>query len=252
MPLLGWYNFSFMATRVSLFVTCIIDQLFPEVGLATADVLERLGYTVDFPEKQTCCGQPAFNTGYRQEAREIACQCIEVLRGAEYVVVPSGSCTSMITEHFEELFVKDPQWLEETRRLTPRVWEFSKFLLEVAKVEDLGARYDGVVTFHDSCHGLRALKIKEGPRRLMSHVKGLTLREMDIPEECCGFGGTFSVKFPSISCAMTRTKIDSIVRTGADAVVGVDASCLLQIRGALSRSGSPVKALHLAQILAGR
>jgi L-lactate dehydrogenase complex protein LldE len=158
----------------------------------------------------------------------------------------------MITHHFEELFGKDPQWLEETRRLAPRVWEFSKFLLEVAGVEDLGARYDGVVTFHDSCHGLRGLGIKEGPRRLMSHVKGLTLREMDIPEECCGFGGTFSVKFPSISCGMTRTKIDSIVRTGADAVVGVDASCLLQIRGALSRAGSPVKAVHLAQILAGR
>ncbi len=241
-----------MPKRVSLFVTCVVDQLFPEVGLATADILERLGYTVDFPENQTCCGQPAFNSGYRKEAREVACRCLEVLRGAEYVVVPSGSCTSMITHHFAELFGKQPEWLEEVRQLTPRVWEFSKFLLEVAGVEDLGARYDGTVTFHDSCHGLRELQIKEGPRRLLSHVKGLTLSEMDIPEECCGFGGTFSVKFPSISGGMSRTKIESILKTKADAVVGVDASCLLQLKGALSRAGLPVKTLHLAQVLAAR
>lgn len=241
-----------MSQRVALFVTCIVDQLFPEVGLATADVLERLGYQVDFPEDQTCCGQPAFNTGYRKEAREVACRCIEILRGAEYIVVPSGSCTSMITHHYEELFAKDPARLEELHGLLPRVWEFSRFLLEVAQVEDLGARYDGIVTFHDSCHGLRELKIKDGPRRLLSHVRGLTLREMDLAEECCGFGGTFSVKFPGISGAMSRNKIDSILRTGADTVTGVDASCLLQLRGALSRAGLPIKTLHLAQILASQ
>jgi L-lactate dehydrogenase complex protein LldE len=241
-----------MAARVSLFVTCIVDQLFPAIGLATVEVLERLGYVVDFPKDQTCCGQPAFNTGYRREAREVACGCLKALRDAECVVVPSGSCASMITHHFEELFAGDPERLEETRRLAPRVYEFSQFLLDVAGVEDLGARYDGVVTFHDSCHGLRQLKIKDGPRRLLAHVKGLTLREMDAAEECCGFGGTFSVKFPSISGAMTRTKIESMLRTGAEAVVGVDASCLLQIRGALSRAGSPVKTLHLAEVLASR
>ncbi len=241
-----------MANRVALFVTCIVDQLFPEVGLAAVDVLERLGYQVDFPERQTCCGQPAFNTGYRNEARDVACQCLEVLREAEYVVVPSGSCTSMITHHYPELFAKEPERLDEICRLAPRVWEFSKFLLEVAGVEDVGARYESVVTFHDSCHGLRELKIKEGPRRLLSRVKGLTLREMEIPEECCGFGGTFSVKFPTISGGMSRTKIDSILKTGADAVVGVDASCLLQLRGVMSRDGVPVKTLHLAQVLAAR
>jgi L-lactate dehydrogenase complex protein LldE len=241
-----------MSKRVSLFVTCIVDQLFPEVGLATAGVLDRLGYTVDFPGQQTCCGQPAFNAGYRQEAREVACRCLEVLRDAEYVVAPSGSCVSMITHHYAELFREEPRWLEETWRLAPRVWEFSKFLLEVAGVEDVGARYDGVVTFHDSCHGLRELKIKEGPRRLLSHVQGLTLREMDIPEECCGFGGTFSVKFAAVSGAMSRTKIESIVKTGAGAVVGVDASCLLQLRGALSRAGLPVQTRHLAEVLAAR
>ena len=241
-----------MAKRVSLFVTCIVDQVFPEIGLAAVEVLERLGYVVDFSQEQTCCGQPAFNTGYRSEAASVACRCLRALRNAEYVVVPSGSCATMITHHFQELFAGDPDRLVEVRQLTPRVWEFSQFLLDVAGVEDMGAHYEGVVTFHDSCHGLRALQIKAGPRRLLSHVRGLTLREMDAAEECCGFGGTFSVKFPAVSGAMTRTKIESIQRTGADAVVGVDASCLMQIGGALSRAGSPIKTLHLAQVLASR
>jgi L-lactate dehydrogenase complex protein LldE len=241
-----------MKKRVSLFVTCIVDQLYPEVGLAAVKVLERLGYAVDFPEQQTCCGQPAFNTCYRQEAREVACRCLEALRGAETIVVPSGSCASMITQHYEELFAKDPERLEETRRIAGRVWEFSQFLLDVAGVEDVGARYEGVVTFHDSCHGLRELKIKEGPRRLLAHVRGLTLREMDAAEECCGFGGTFSVKFPEVSGAMSRTKIASILKTGAGAVVGVDASCLMQLRGVLSRQGLPVKTVHLAEVLASQ
>lgn len=239
-----------MGKRVSLLVTCIIDQVFPEVGLAAVEVLERLGYSVDFPEEQTCCGQPAFNSGYRREAKEVACRCLRAFRDAEYVVVPSGSCASMVANHFEELFSNEPELLKETRRLAPHLWEFSKFLLEVAKVDDVGARYDGVVTFHDSCHGLRELNIKEGPRTLLSHVNGLTLHEMDAAEECCGFGGTFSVKFPEISGAVLRTKIESIKRTGAGTVVGVDASCLLHIRGALSRAGMPVQTMHLAQILA--
>ncbi len=238
--------------RAAIFVTCIVDQLFPKVGMAMADVLERIGYEVDFPEEQTCCGQPAFNTGYRDEARDVARHFLKVFRDSEYIVVPSGSCTSMITHHYEELFRDEPEWLEATRTIAPRVWEFSKFLLEVAGVEDVGARLDSVVTFHDSCHGLRELGIKQGPRRLLSRVRGLTLKEMDAAEECCGFGGTFSVKFPDISGGMARTKIDSIMRTGAEFVVGVDASCLLQIRGALSRAGLPVGIMHLAEVLAHR
>jgi L-lactate dehydrogenase complex protein LldE len=241
-----------MGKRVSLLVTCIIDQVFPEVGLAAAAVLERLGYSIDFPEEQTCCGQPAFNTGYRREAKEVACRCLRAIRDAEYVVVPSGSCASMIVNRFEELFGNDPKLLEETRQLKPRIWEFSTFLVEVARVGDIGARYDGVVTFHDSCHGFREMKIKEGPRFLLSQVDGLTLQEMDAAEECCGFGGTFSVKFPAISGAILRTKIESIMRTGAGTVVGVDASCLMHIRGGLSRAGLNVKTMHLAQILASR
>jgi L-lactate dehydrogenase complex protein LldE len=238
--------------RASIFVTCIVDQLFPRVGMAMADVLERIGWEVDFPEDQTCCGQPAFNTGYRDEARQVARHFLRVFRDAEYIVVPSGSCTSMLADRYEELFEREPEFLAEARRLKPRVWEFSKFLLEVAQVDDVGARLDRIVTFHDSCHGLRELGIKDGPRRLLSHVRGLELREMDIAEECCGFGGTFSVEFAEVSGGMARTKIDSILRTGADAVVAIDASCLMQIGGALSRAGSPVETMHLAEVLAHR
>ena len=241
-----------MSKRVSLFVTCIVDQLFPQVGIAMADVLERAGYKVDFPAEQTCCGQPAFNTGYRAEARQVARHFLKVFRDAEYIVVPSGSCTSMIAHHYQELFQKEPEFLEAARALEPKVWEFSKFLLEVARVEDVGARFEGVVTYHDSCHALRELGIKEGPRRLLANVKGLELREMDKAEECCGFGGTFSVKFPEVSGGMVRTKIESIMRTGADTVVSVDSSCLMQIQGALSRAGFPVRTMHLAEVLASR
>lgn len=241
-----------MSKRASLFVTCIVDQLYPKVGMAMADVLENVGWQVDFPEAQTCCGQPAFNTGYRKEAAEVARHFLNVFQDAEYVVIPSGSCTSMVSHHYEELFDKEPEMLARVHALQPRVWEFSKFLLEVVQVEDVGASLDDVITFHDSCHALREFHIKDGPRRLLSHVRGLELREMDMAEECCGFGGTFSVKFPEVSGGMVRTKIDSIVRTGARTVVGVDVSCLMQIQGALSRAGSGLRTMHLAEVLASR
>jgi L-lactate dehydrogenase complex protein LldE len=244
--------FLHMAARVSLFVTCIVDQLFPKAGMAVVEVLERLGFPVDFPERQTCCGQPAFNSGYREEARQVARHFLGVFRGAEYIVVPSGSCTSMIAHHFADIFQEEPEYLEQARQLAPKVFEFSRFLLEVAGVEDVGARLDEVVTYHDSCHALRELKVKDGPRRLLSHVRGLELREMDAAEECCGFGGTFSVKFAEISGGMARNKIDSIVRTGASTVVSVDSSCLMQLQGALSRAGLPIRTLHLAEVLASR
>jgi L-lactate dehydrogenase complex protein LldE len=241
-----------MAARVSLFVTCIVDQLFPKVGMAVVDVLERLGYQVHFPEQQTCCGQPAFNSGYREEARQVARHFLKVFSDADYIVVPSGSCTSMITHHFSDIFKKEPESLEQARAIESRVFEFSRFLLGVAKVEDVGARLEQVVTYHDSCHALRELGVKDGPRRLLGHVRGLELREMDAAEECCGFGGTFSVKFPEVSGGMARTKIDSIVRTGVSTVVSVDSSCLMQLQGALSRAGLPVRTMHLAEVLASR
>ena len=229
--------------RISIFVTCIVDRLFPRAGIAMAEVLERLGFEVDFPEGQTCCGQPAFNSGYREEAGTMARHTVEVLEGAEYVVVPSGSCAAMIGHHYQEL---------PGPRLTSRVYEFSQFLTDVAKVENVGARFDGVVTYHDSCHALRELNIREGPRRLLANVRGLDLREMDASAECCGFGGTFSVKFPGVSGAMARTKIDSIVRTGASTVVSIDSSCLMQLQGAIDRARLPIRTMHLAEVLASQ
>jgi len=209
------------------------------------EVLERLGYRVDFPAAQTCCGQPAFNSGYPEEARSVARHFLDVFRDAEYVVVPSGSCTSMIAHHYADIFGKAPE-------LAPRVWEFSRFLLEVAKVDDVGARFNGAVTYHDSCHALRELHIKDGPRRLLSKVRGLTLREMETAEECCGFGGTFSVKFPEVSGGMARTKIESILKTEAGTVVSIDSSCLMQIQGVIDRARLPIRTMHLAEVLAAR
>jgi len=241
-----------MAARVSLFVTCVIDQLFPKVGIAVVDVLERLGFNVDFPEAQTCCGQPAFNSGYREEARQVARHFLNVFQDADYIVVPSGSCTSMVSHHFADIFEKEPEALRRARELESKIYEFSRFLIEVAGVEDVGARLDEIVTYHDSCHALRELAIKDGPRRLLRRVRGLELREMDAAEECCGFGGTFSVKFAEVSGGMARTKIDSIVRTGASTVVSLDSSCLMQLQGALSRAGLPIRTMHLAEVLAAR
>lgn len=220
--------------------------------MAAATLLERLGYEVDFPEQQTCCGQPAFNSGHLDPARDMARHFLKVFEKADYVVVPSGSCASMISHHYEDLFRKDPALLEASHRMAPRVWEFSKFLLEVAGADDFGARYDGVVTYHDSCHSLRELGVKDGPRRLLSKVQGLTLNEMDASEECCGFGGTFSIKFPEVSGGMGRTKVDSILRTKAETVVAADCSCLMQIRGILEKAGHPIRTMHLAEVLASR
>jgi L-lactate dehydrogenase complex protein LldE len=229
--------------RVSIFVTCIVDQVFPRVGMAMAEVLERAGCEVEFREAQTCCGQPAFNSGYREEARDVARHFLKVFEGAEYIVVPSGSCTSMIAHHYADLF----DGHHETR-----VYEFSRFLVDVLKVDDVGARLDSVATYHDSCHALRELKIHDAPRRLLRNVRGLQFTEMDAAEECCGFGGTFSVKFAEISGAIGRTKVESIVRTGADTVVSIDSSCLMQLQGVLSRAGSKVRTMHLAEVLASR
>jgi L-lactate dehydrogenase complex protein LldE len=241
-----------LSTRVSLFVTCIVDQVFPQVGIAITQVLERLGYRVDFPKAQTCCGQPAFNSGYTEEARNIARHFLDVFQDSETIIVPSGSCASMISHHFADIFENDPQLLAEAQALEPRVFEFSRFLLEVAGVEDVGARFDGVVTYHDSCHALRELRIKAGPRKLLSKVRGLTLAEMTTAEECCGFGGTFSIKFPEVSGAMARTKIDSIQQTGASTIVSIDSSCLMQLQGVIDRAGLPIRTLHLAEVLASR
>src|SRR5450631_39375 len=196
-----------MGNQVSLFVTCMVDQLFPKVGMAMADVLERLGYRVDFPEKQTCCGQPAYNSGYRAEARTVARHFLKTFEACERIVVPSGSCTAMVTHHFADLFQKEPETLALVHAMEKKVYEFATFLTEVAGVEDVGAHMEDVVTFHDGCHALRELGIKSEPRRLLARVKGLELREMMPAEECCGFGGTFSVMVAAFNKEIEVTKI---------------------------------------------
>jgi L-lactate dehydrogenase complex protein LldE len=241
-----------MPRSVAIFVTCIVDQLFPQAGMAMVEVLERLGFKVEFRSAQTCCAQPAFNSGYQDEARAVARYFIDTFADAGTIIVPSGSCTSMITHHYADLFAKDPKMLARVRALTPKVFEFSQFLLDLPNLDALTARFPHKVTYHDSCHALRELGLKEPPRRLLAKVKDLELVEMEAAEECCGFGGTFSVKFAQISGAMARTKVDSIVQTGASHVVSLDSSCLMQLQGALSRGGHKIKTLHLAEVLASR
>jgi len=236
--------------RVSLFVTCLADQLWPSAAVGAVHVLRRLGCVVEFDERQTCCGQPAFNTGYRPAARTLAQRLIEIFESstADAIVSPSGSCTAMV-HHYHQLF-DDGGWRARARGVAERTHELSSFLVNRLGVEDVGASFSGRLTWHDACHGLRDLGIRTEPRRLLRRVKGAELVELPNAETCCGFGGTFSVKYPEISVAMLDEKVDAIERAGVDAVVSGDASCLMQIGGRLSRRGSPVRAVHLAEVLA--
>jgi L-lactate dehydrogenase complex protein LldE len=239
--------------KVSLFVTCLVDQLWSSVGTSCVDVLRHVGCEVEFDERQTCCGQPAFNTGYRDEARQVAKRFIEIFEEskADAIVSPSGSCTAMV-HHFSELFSEDPQLLERAQAIAARTFEFSSFLISVLKIEDVGASWQGKLTWHDACHGLRDLNLKSEPRRLIRNVRGAEFIEIENAESCCGFGGTFSVKYPEISVAILDQKVEAIERAGVDAVVSGDASCLLQIGGRLSRKGSKIRAMHLAELLSHR
>lgn len=239
--------------KVSLFVTCLVDQMWSSIGTSCVEVLRRAGCEVEFDERQTCCGQPAFNTGYRDEARQVAKRFIEVFEQSKVdaIVSPSGSCTAMV-HHYAELFADEPQWLARAQAVAARTHEFSSFLVRVLKVEDVGASWKGRLTWHDACHGLRDLNVKSEPRRLIRNVRGAEFVEVENAEACCGFGGTFSVKYPEISVAILDQKIEAIERAGVDAVVSGDASCLMQIGGRLSRKGSRVKAMHLAELLSHR
>jgi L-lactate dehydrogenase complex protein LldE len=237
--------------KVSLFVTCLVDQLWSSIGTNCVTVLRRAGCDVEFDERQTCCAQPAFNTGYRDEARRVARRFIEIFEqsSAEAIVSPSGSCTAMV-HHFPELFIEDPQWHERARAIAARTHELSSFLIRVLNVDDVGASWQGKLTWHDACHGLRDLNLKTEPRSLIRKVRGAELIELENAEACCGFGGTFSVKYPEISLAILDQKIEAIERAGVHAVVSGDASCLMQIGGRLSRKGSNVRVMHLAELLA--
>ena len=239
--------------KVSLFVTCLVDQLWPSIGTAAVEVLRRAGCEVVFDERQTCCGQPAFNTGYRHEAVVMARRFIEIFEAsdAEAIVSPSGSCTAMV-HHFRDLFPDDEAWRVRAQQVAARTHEFGSFLVNVLGIEDVGASFAGRVTWHDACHGLRELNVHSEPRRLIQNVRGAEFVELRNADSCCGFGGTFSVKYPEISVAILDNKIDAIEQAGVRAVVSSDASCLMQIGGRLSRNGSDVKPMHLAELLAAR
>jgi L-lactate dehydrogenase complex protein LldE len=237
-------------SKVALFGTCIIDQFFPEVGLATLRVLEKCGIKAVFPQEQTCCGQPFFNMGFRAEAREVAKHTLDVFSGYDAVVLPSGSCTSMIRVYYPELFSPVDPLRPKVISLAARTYELTQFLVRVLGVEKVDAEFNGTVTYHDGCHALRELRIREEPRKLLRGVKGCTLKEMQGCDACCGFGGTFSVKFSEISTAMVKDKVAAIQASGAETLVTTDASCLMQMSGAMSRQGVKVRPLHIAQVLA--
>jgi L-lactate dehydrogenase complex protein LldE len=237
--------------RVALFVTCLVDIHRPSIGFAAIRLLERAGCRVEVPRAQTCCGQPAYNSGDRRTARDLAAGIVEAFRGYDYVVVPSGSCGGMLKHHLPHLFDDDPNLRAQADALADKVFELVSFLTDVMGVQDTGAvRFENTVTYHDSCSGLRELGIKQQPRDLL-RAAGATIVEMAEPEICCGFGGTFCVKYPEISTRMVSDKTEGIVATGADTVLAGDLGCLLNIAGRLQRQGHRVHARHVAEVLAG-
>jgi L-lactate dehydrogenase complex protein LldE len=237
--------------RIGLFVTCLVDFFRPNVGFAVVKTLEAAGCKVAVPGAQTCCGQPAYNSGDRADARRIAAQVIEAFTGFDYIVVPSGSCGGMIKLHYPELFADDPAMAEAARDLAARTHEYVAFVSEVLGEPPAATRYDGVCTYHDSCSSLRELKVKAAPRALLGRIDGVELRELATPEVCCGFGGTFCVKYPDISDRMVTDKTADIVATGADTLVAGDMGCLLNIAGKLRRQGHDLRVFHIAELLAG-
>ena len=239
--------------RVGLFVTCLVDLFRPSVGFAAIKLLEQAGCTVEVPSRQVCCGQPAYNAGDRADAAAIARNVIDAFDGYDYVIAPSGSCAGMIREHYPRLFEDDPDWGRRAQDIAHRTYELLSFLTDVmgvGKVEE-GVTYRDKVTYHDSCSGLRELGIYQQPRTLMASVAGLDLVELPRSEICCGFGGTFCVKYPDISNKMVTDKANDIVATGAGTLLCGDLGCLLNMAGKLKRLGAPVKVRHVAEVLAG-
>jgi L-lactate dehydrogenase complex protein LldE len=234
--------------KVTLFVPCFVDMMYPQVGVSAVKILERLGHTVECPEEIACCGQPAYNSGYWDEARAVAVKALERFRHSEVVVIISGSCGAMFNVFYPELFAGTPQEAA-AEALGAKCYEFSDFLVRRLGVTNLGARFPAKVTFHDGCHGLRELRIHDQPRKLLAQVKGLELVEMK-EKVCCGFGGTFAAKFPMISTAMGEVKCSLAADTAAEYIVSNDSSCLMHIQGLLDRQGSRIKTKHLAEVLA--
>ncbi len=239
------------APRVGLFVTCLVDLFRPTVGFAAVKLLEQAGCSVEVPPAQVCCGQPSYNSGDKADSKAIARNVIAAFEGYDYVVAPSGSCAGMIREHYPELFADEPEMMPRVHHLANRTYELVSFLVDVMGMKQVAARYDGVATYHDSCSGLRELGVKAQPRALLARVAGLKLEELPGAETCCGFGGTFCVKYPEISNRMVADKTADIVATGADTLLAGDLGCLLNMAGKLTREGSAVKVRHVAEVLAG-
>ncbi len=237
--------------RVALFVTCLVDLYRPNVGFAAIKLLEAAGCVVEVPRTQTCCGQPAFNTGDRTTARDLARAVVDAFFSYDYVVAPSGSCAGMIAHHYPSLFEDDPQGRARADAVAAKTHELVSFLTDVRGMTQVAAQYDGLVTYHDSCSGLREMGVKAQPRALLGSVEGLALKELENPEVCCGFGGTFCVKYPDISTRMVGDKCADIAATGADTLLAGDMGCLMNMAGRLKREGSPVKVRHVAEVLAG-
>ena len=236
--------------KIGFFVTCLVDLIRPSVGFAAVQLLEEAGCAVAVPATQTCCGQPAFNSGDNADAKAVARGVIEAFAGFDYVVVPSGSCAGTIKVHYPELFADEPAWLDRANDLASRTWELTSFLSDVLDSEPKPSRLDRVAAYHDSCSGLRELGIRAQPRRLLGAVEGLEVRETHYPDTCCGFGGLFCVKYPEISGKMVDSKVDDIKTTGADLLLGGDLGCLMNMAGRLQRRGLNVEVRHVAEVLA--
>jgi L-lactate dehydrogenase complex protein LldE len=237
--------------RVGLFVTCLVDLFRPTVGFAAVKLLEACGCLVEVPQAQTCCGQPAYNSGDRADTKAIARQVLAAFADFDYVVAPSGSCAGMIRSHYPELFADEPEMATQVQHLAKRTYELVSFLTDVMGMTGVAARYDGIATYHDACSGLRELGVKEQPRRLLRSVAGLKIAELPGAEVCCGFGGTFCIKYPAISDRMVGDKATEIVATGADTLLAGDLGCLLNMAGKLTRRGSGMRVRHVAEVLAG-
>ena len=237
--------------KVSLFATCLVDMFQGNVGKATVELLELLGCEIDFPTSQVCCGQPAYNSGYVEESKGSMKNMIKAFEHAEYVVTPSGSCAYMFKE-YPHIFKGDPEWEQRAQRLADKTYELTDFIVNILKIENVGARLKGKATYHTSCHMTRLLGVKDAPIRLLQNVEGLEYVELPGNERCCGFGGTFSVKMGNISGEMVDEKVRNIEETGADILVGADAGCLINIGGRISRTGKPIRVMHIAEVLNSR
>lgn len=235
---------------VGLFATCLVDLMRPVVGFASVKLLEDAGCQVFVPEAQTCCGQPAFNSGDVPDTADIARGVIENFEEFDYVVVPSGSCGGMIKHHYTEVFADDPAWLARAEALSEKTYELISFLTDIMNVTSVAASFDGSITYHDSCSGLREMGVKEQPRTLLTSIDGVTISEGQETETCCGFGGLFCVKYPDISEKMVDTKIDDVIATGADTLLAGDLGCLMNIAGRIQRRGLDIKVRHAAEVLA--